>query len=280
MAGSTKLFQFVRKCHQIFGIYSQQPNQKQQSINWIQTLFLISLALFMFTTAGFLLFVATSMFDFGFIFFSLITVTNSTAIYLIFIWQLRNTLEFIENCEKFIGKSEIYSNRLLQIAHRLELDKWWFFVHLAGAHSTAAYSELISKIELFNKLLSFGMCFTVASLLVAVIPYSVVRYYIFDMGEDSFYLFFRPWFVFIQFDDFVIAPWQIRLKTFKVLCALYKVSVWLENAIWIFGGKLGSKCIWCSSWIFRWSIFEYRVWLMLAFHVHRWRYHTGCACIQ
>lgn len=103
MTGSIKIFQFVQKCNQTFGIYS---NQKCDSFNSTKIVILISFALFMLTTAAFLLFKAKSMFEYGFVFFLLATVTNATAIYLIFICTSRNASKFIENCERFIGKSE------------------------------------------------------------------------------------------------------------------------------------------------------------------------------
>lgn len=69
-----------------------------------------------------------------------------------------------------------------------------------GAHSTAAYNEIIEKIELINKILSIGLWISGAIILSTAVPYSFVRYYIFDMGEDSFYLFLPAWFVFLRIE--------------------------------------------------------------------------------
>lgn len=109
MAGSIKLFQFVQKFHRFIGIYPREPNQKH-STNWTQATCLISYAQYLCTTSAFLLFEANSLFDFGFVFFTLAAVVNCIAIYLIFIWQSQNTYEFIENCERFIEKSELTSS--------------------------------------------------------------------------------------------------------------------------------------------------------------------------
>lgn len=66
---------------------------------------------FLLTSIAFLAFEATSMFDYGFGFFTLITMANATVIYILFIGQLENTFDFIENCEKFIGKSKSGHNK-------------------------------------------------------------------------------------------------------------------------------------------------------------------------
>lgn len=106
MAGSVKYFQFVQKFHQIIGVYPSQSNQKHCSINWIQVIFLINSALFLFTTAAFILIEAKSMFDYGFTFYAFSCMINVIVIYLTFIRQSENTLKYIENCEQFIEKSK------------------------------------------------------------------------------------------------------------------------------------------------------------------------------
>lgn len=60
---------------------------------------------------------------------------------------------------------------------------------LAGAHSAVAYKDLIEKIELFNKCFCLVGCVTLALLFFMLLPYTYVRYYIFNLGVDSFYLF-------------------------------------------------------------------------------------------
>lgn len=104
MASSIKLFQFVQQCHQIIGVFPSQSNQNQRLIKSTKTKFLIFSAQLMVSTAGFLVFEAKSMFEYGFTFFILISIINSIVVYLIFIWQSKNTSKFVENCEGFIEK--------------------------------------------------------------------------------------------------------------------------------------------------------------------------------
>lgn len=108
MGGSIKLFEFVQNCNRIFGIYSCQSDPKQHSAKLTRTISLISFAQVMFTTVAFFSLEAKSMFDFGFVFYLLVTITNCLAIYLIFIWESQDTLEFIQKCERFIEKREYF----------------------------------------------------------------------------------------------------------------------------------------------------------------------------
>lgn len=117
MAESIKLFQFLQKFHQIIGIYPHQSNQKQRSTNWTKIVFLISFTEFLFTTIAFLLFEAKSMFDYGLVFYLLVSLINDSATYLILIWQSKNTLKFIENCVGFIEKSECGINVSMEMYH-------------------------------------------------------------------------------------------------------------------------------------------------------------------
>lgn len=97
MVGSMKLLQFAQKFHQnVFGIYRRQSNQKQCSISPAKTIILISFAQYMFTTAAFFLVEAKSMFDYGLVFYLLISIINCIAIYLIFIWQSKTLLSLLK----------------------------------------------------------------------------------------------------------------------------------------------------------------------------------------
>lgn len=81
----------------------------------------------------------------------------------------------------------------------LSLYIWIFsFGDFTGAQSKAAYNGLMAKMELFNKLLCFLMCFGATNSFLTIASYSFVRYFIFDMGADSFYLFAPSWFVLIS----------------------------------------------------------------------------------
>lgn len=104
MAASIKLFQFLRKFHQIMGIHPSQPNQKRRLINLRITICIGCFVQEIITTAAFLFFDARSMFDYGFVSFVLITSVAAIIFFLIFNWQSENTLAFIKNCEEFITK--------------------------------------------------------------------------------------------------------------------------------------------------------------------------------
>lgn len=108
MADSIQLFQFVQKCDQTFG-HAFHPSQNRRATISTKTMYLISLSQFMFATATFLMFEATSMFDYGFVFFAIFTISNSSVVYPILVWQSQNTLKFIKTCERFIEKSKLWN---------------------------------------------------------------------------------------------------------------------------------------------------------------------------
>lgn len=198
MASSIQLFRFVQKCHQIVGIYPSHPNQRRCSINPRNTIFLIASIQYAITTIAFFAFEANSMFDYGFGFFLLICILNITVNYLTFIWQLENMLDFIEMCEEFIEKSKYH----LEIVC---IESYHAFSRLTGTQSAADYKELCGKMELFNKVLCVVISSSIVFCMVTPLPYSFVRYYMYDMGEKSFYLFAPAWFVFFIY--------TIRYKT-------------------------------------------------------------------
>lgn len=117
VARPIKLFKFVQKVHQTIGIFPTQSNQKPCRINSMNTVFLICFAQILFSTAAYLAFEAKSMFEYGFTFYILVGITNSIAVYLIFIWQAQSTLEFIENCEKFIEARKWINSRRMNLAN-------------------------------------------------------------------------------------------------------------------------------------------------------------------
>lgn len=95
-----KLYQFFQKCDQIIGI-ATQPYQKM-----LRTIFLIGQAQDLIPTVVYSLFIAESMYEYGFGFYVSITVTNTIVVYLLLIRQVENTSKFIESCEEFIAKSK------------------------------------------------------------------------------------------------------------------------------------------------------------------------------
>lgn len=109
MVEKIEFFSFVQKLHRTVGIYPSQPNQKPWPINWKKAVYLFFSAQFMLTTVAFLVLDGDSMIEYGLGFFVLLSVASTTAIYLLFIWQMQHTLQFIGNCEGFIEKSEFLS---------------------------------------------------------------------------------------------------------------------------------------------------------------------------
>lgn len=218
MAGSIKLFQFIQKCHQTIGICPTQPDHKQCSTYPTQAIFLICSTLWMLIMAAFLVFKAKSMFDYGFGFFVLIATINCIVVYLIFIWQSVNTVKFIANCEAFIEQSKchykcnqwtwlisctlyqsfVYTKTCNKVSWTQcnDPNRFVFFAVFSFlGDSTIAYRELIEKIERLNRLLCFAVSTSYALFFSLPLFYTIVRYYIFSMGEDSFYLLLPFWFV-------------------------------------------------------------------------------------
>lgn len=115
MAGdSVKLFVFYKRYNEAFGIFSlTQPNQNHlhKIINRAKPfIFFICISQFFVTTVAFGVFEATTMHDYGITFFTIICIIYVIFSYMIPFWQMEEILQFIENCEKFIGKSKNYSS--------------------------------------------------------------------------------------------------------------------------------------------------------------------------
>lgn len=106
MAGSVKLFQIYQKFQRTIGIAPLQSNQEQHSISARSTFYLIAVTQLAVTPFLFLLFVATSMFEYAFGFFVTANQLKGLCLYVLFAWQWENTLKYIEYCEEFIAKSK------------------------------------------------------------------------------------------------------------------------------------------------------------------------------
>lgn len=64
------------------------------------------------------------------------------------------------------------------------------FVFATGERSSIAYKELNDKIELFCELFCFVLLSTSQLMLFSILSFSIVNYYVFDLGAESFYLIF------------------------------------------------------------------------------------------
>lgn len=110
MAGgkSIKLFQFNRKYLQKIGIELQRSNQNRLGSNLkaMNVVFIVSLANLAMPSAAFLFNDAKAMGEYCITFYAIICAIVTKVMYSIFIWKLEDMLNFIENCEQFIEKSE------------------------------------------------------------------------------------------------------------------------------------------------------------------------------
>lgn len=104
---SIKLFQFIRKYYRAIGIYKSEPSQIDRhffnSTNWI---FILSATPMLISSIAFLSYQAKTTYDFGLSIFYLSCITFSGIYYVVYIWQIENTLTFFENCETIIKQSK------------------------------------------------------------------------------------------------------------------------------------------------------------------------------
>lgn len=106
-AGRTiKLFKFIQKSCQDIGIYPPESNRNRCPINWRNWLILFCHAEFCTLSAAHLLFETNSMIEYGIISHVCTSGLLTSTLYLLMIWQMKNILIFIKNCERFIEKSE------------------------------------------------------------------------------------------------------------------------------------------------------------------------------
>lgn len=69
------------------------------------------------------------------------------------------------------------------------------FALSTGPHSAVSYIETIGKIEMLYKFFVFALVTTVIAIYFPAALYSFVHYYIFNKGQDSFFLLALAWFV-------------------------------------------------------------------------------------
>lgn len=101
-----KLFKFIQKSFQGIGIYPPQLNQTHNPINPTFWLNLFCHAQFFVSSTAYLLFEADSMIEYGLVFFIDATVIGCFIFYLISFWETKAIFNYIENCERFVEKSE------------------------------------------------------------------------------------------------------------------------------------------------------------------------------
>lgn len=111
MAGGSKieLFKFIRKTYQDIGFLSPQSNRNGSFFNTKNWLHLFCVTISFLSTTAYLLFEAAAMTEYGVAFFVATSILLAIIKYSIICWQMENVLSYIENCERFIEKSEYRS---------------------------------------------------------------------------------------------------------------------------------------------------------------------------
>lgn len=105
-SGAIKLFLFVQKTYQDYGLLLPESNQKHSPINWRFLLMLFCLAQFFITSAAYAAFQASSMIEYAMAFYTCVTVAASTIIYMELFWQMKDVLDYVDNCKRFVESSE------------------------------------------------------------------------------------------------------------------------------------------------------------------------------
>lgn len=106
MDTSFELFQFNQRYCRAIGIDSSESSKICFAFNWGNLISLLCVAQFIATLTAFLFFGAKSMHEYGMTFFVIIGLTLIVTVYINYLCEVKNCSAFIENCKKFIGKSE------------------------------------------------------------------------------------------------------------------------------------------------------------------------------
>lgn len=85
-----------------------------------------------------------------------------------------------------------------------------------GPHSAIAYKRTVEQIELFTKYFHLLVSVSGALCVCSFVPYTYVRYFIYDMGAESFYLFYLAWFV-INLSSFMYSIKRILIFFSSIL---------------------------------------------------------------
>lgn len=105
--GKIHLFKFTQQTCQLIGIFPFKSKLKSKfHSNAKYCSFLFCLTMSFISSAVYLLFEANSIIEYGITSFSCVTIVLSFIAYLIFLLQTKHILSYIENCERFIGKSK------------------------------------------------------------------------------------------------------------------------------------------------------------------------------
>lgn len=259
-----ELFKFVRKTYQDIGIFPPESNPNFNSINLKNGLFSFCLIQFLISTAAYLWFEAKSMIEYGIICYTCTTIIFSLAVYLIFLWQSRNILIYIENFEWFIEKSEYFP-----ISHPFGTFNFLLAYNCVctGIHSMIIYKNGNEQIERIMEFLVYAC--SAISLLLPFLFYSLHPYQILHFG-------FGKRVILLIFSDLVCICVEIRTKLFAncfLLVSMGKGAIWLGDTIRVFGGMGCPKCRPCWPHNHCTNKLQYCIWIELAIHCDCTRHH-------
>lgn len=186
MTGAIKLFQYVQNFYQTLGIHPPIQSYQTFSLNRRNLFFLSCSVLTFILSTAYLLFDAQSIQDFGIPFCASVIILSGFFIYIVQIWRNAEIFQLIEHFEKFIEQSKstkncstFSENEILSI----------IMINFSIGLDRTLYAALNERIERISKLVYF--CLTYLSAPGALLPpfaLSVVNYFVYDLGDESFYL--------------------------------------------------------------------------------------------
>lgn len=95
---------------------------------------------------------------------------------------------------------------------------------MIGVQSADAYKKLAANVELLNEYFDIFMWISIIFMSLGCIPFTFIRMYVFNMGDESYYLLVHTWFVFI-FYYFIEIPMKKLTKVRKF------------RSVWFFGTR-------------------------------------------
>ena len=190
MSKATKLFQLVQEIYQKAGICSSQSNQNFPLNSKILFVLFAIVQLFISSTA-FLLFKAKSFEQHADAFYLCLSEFASIVIVVGSNWKITQIEQLTEGFQEFIEKSKCNVS-ITDINHLKS-----FFRLTSGSQSSPKlqtfYMDLVAKIERMTQLVHFALVeLTFPGVLIPALLITVINFFIYDLGDKSFFL---PFFV-------------------------------------------------------------------------------------
>lgn len=216
MAGPIHLFQSVRKCQRMMGIYLTESNELAP---FNSKIFLTLFCLWEFFIPTFLFFVfkATTFRDYADCFYAFSSSCASTTHLIVQMVHITNFETLTKKFETFIEQSKKFEllNLSTFIIFSSEYFKWqsqhakdmliawdpihWIIRFISDVdRRTEYYAKLNKTIDLVTDLLYLSCYLTVVGVICPQIFLSYVNYFCFDLGKESFYLPFQNVYVLIS----------------------------------------------------------------------------------